>query len=97
MNYCHLAYFITKTAKNEFFAKKKDLSDQSNDGDKPKRHHKEGSSSSTSPNSPFDVFEESLKSPDWRKTLLNHFKNLDKQVKELYILAQLNSEKHVKV
>ena len=30
------------------------------------------------------------------KILLNHFKNLDKQVKELYILAQSNNEKHIK-
>ena len=30
------------------------------------------------------------------KTLLNCFKNLDKQVKELYILAQSNNEKHIK-
>ena len=30
------------------------------------------------------------------KMLLNCFKNLDKQVKELYILAQSNNEKHIK-
>ena len=30
------------------------------------------------------------------KILLNCFKNLDKQVKELYILAQSNNEKHIK-
>ena len=30
------------------------------------------------------------------KILLTCFKNLDKQVKELYILAQSNNEKHIK-
>ena len=30
------------------------------------------------------------------KILLNCFKNLDKQVKELYVLAQSNYEKHIK-
>ena len=30
------------------------------------------------------------------KILLNCFKNLDKQVKELFILAQSNNEKHIK-
>ena len=30
------------------------------------------------------------------KILLNCFKNLDKQVKELFILAQSNKEKHIK-
>ena len=31
------------------------------------------------------------------KVLLNCLKNLDMQVKELYILAQSNNEKHIKV
>ena len=79
-----------------FFAKKRDLSDQSNDGDEPKRLREESSASSSSPDSPSDVFQESLKSPDCMKILLNCFKNLDKQVKELFILAQSNNEKHIK-
>ena len=79
-----------------FFAKKRDLSDQSNDGDEPKRLREESSASSSSPDSPSDVFQESLKSPDCMKILLNCFKNLDKQVKELYVLAQSNNEKHIK-
>ena len=81
---------------SKFFAKKRDLSDQSNDGDEPKRLCEESSASSSSPDSPSDVFQESLKSPDCMKILLNCFKNLDKQVKELYILAQSNNEKHIK-
>ena len=88
--------FITITTKNEFSAKKRDLSDRSNDGDEPKRLREESSSFSISPNSPSVILQESLKSPDWMKILLNHFKNLDKQVKELYILAQSNNEKHIK-
>ena len=80
----------------KFLAKKRDLSDQSNTGDDPKRLCEESSASSSSPDSPFDVFQESSKSPDCMKILLNCFKNLDKQVKELYILAQSNNEKHIK-
>ena len=49
-----------------------------------------------SPNSPGDVFQESLKSPDCMKTLLNCLQNLDKQVKELYILVQSSNKKHIK-
>ena len=81
---------------SKFFAKKRDLSDQSNNDDEPKRLCEESSASSSSPDSPSDVFQESLKSPDCMKILLNCFKNLDKQVKELYILAQSNNEKHIK-
>ena len=81
---------------SNFFAKERDLSNQSNNGDEPKRLHEESSASSSSPDSPSDVFQESLKSPDCMKILLNCFKNLDKQVKELYILAQSNNEKHIK-
>ena len=81
---------------SKFFAKKRDLSDQSSNGDEPKRLREESSASSSSPDSPSDVFQESLKSPDCMKILLNCFKNLDKQVKELYILAQSNNEKHIK-
>ena len=46
--------------------------------------------------SPSGIFQGSLKSPDCMKILLNCFKNLDKQVKELDILAQSNNEKHIK-
>ena len=80
----------------KFFAQKRDLSDQSNNGNEPKLLHEESSASSSSPDSLFHVFQESLKSPDCMKILLNCFKNLDKQVKELFILAQSNNEKHIK-
>ena len=49
-----------------------------------------------SPNSPGDVFQESLKSPDCMKILFNCLQNLDKQIKQLYILAQSNNEKQIK-
>ena len=81
---------------SKYFAKKKDLSDQSNNGDGPKRLREESLASSSSPDSPSDVFQESLKSPDCMKIRLNCFKNLDKQVKELYALAQSNNEKYIK-
>ena len=81
---------------SQYFAKKRDLSDQSSDGDEPKRLCEESSASSSSPDSPSNIFQESLKSPDCMKILLNCFKNLDKQVKELYVLAQSNNKKHIK-
>ena len=81
---------------SKYFAKKRDLSDQSNNGDGPKRLREESLASSSSPDSPSDIFQESLKSPDCMKIRLNCFKNLDKQVKELYALAQSNNEKHIK-
>ena len=78
------------------FAKKRDLSDQFNGGDEPKRLCKENSANSSSPNSSSKVFQESMKSPDCMKSLLNCLQNLDKQLKKLYILAQLNNKKHIK-
>ena len=81
---------------SKFFAKRRDLSDQSNGGDETKRLCEEISASSSSPNSPSDVFQEILKPSDCMKILLNCFKNLNKQVKELFILAQSNNEKHIK-
>ena len=81
---------------SKFFAKKRDLSDQSNNGDESKRLCEESSARSSAPNSPSDVFQERLKSPDCMKILLNCFKNLDKQVNKFYILAQSNNGKHIK-
>ena len=78
------------------FAKKRDLSDQLNDGDEPKQLCKENSANSSSPNSSSKVFQESMKFPDCMKSLLNCLQNLDKQLKKLYILAQLNNKKHIK-
>ena len=63
---------------SKFFAKKRDLSNQSNNGEE------ESLASSSSPNSPSDIFQESLKSHDWMKILLNCFKNLDNQVKVIF-------------
>ena len=56
---------------SKFFAKKRDLSDQSNDGDEAKLVREESSASSSSPNSPSDVFQESFKSPDCMKILIS--------------------------
>ena len=81
---------------SKFLAKKRDLSNQSNDGDEPKPLRQESSASSSSPDSSSNVFQVSLKSPDCMKILLNCFKDLDKQVKELFILAQSNYKKHIK-
>ena len=47
---------------SKLFAKKRDLRQQFNDGDEPKRLREESSASSSSPKSPSNVIQESLKS-----------------------------------
>ena len=62
-----------------------------------KDHAKEVITNSTStPTFPGDLFEESLKSGDCVKILADCMQNIGKQVKELFLLAQENKEKHIK-
>ena len=61
-----------------------------------KRPHEESNSSTSTPTSPGDVFEKSLKSGDCVKILVSCMQNIEKQVKELFLLAQENKEKHIK-
>ena len=72
-----------------FDRKKRKPSSQSVDCDDTKRTREESSNSTSTPTSPGDVFEESLKSGDCMIIL-------EKQVKELFLLAQENKEKHIK-
>ena len=58
--------------------------------------HEESNNSTSIPTSPDDVFEESLKSGDCVKILVNCMQNIEKQVKELFLRAQENKEKHIK-
>ena len=53
---------------SKFFAKKRDLSDQSNNGDDSKWLREESSKSSGSPDSPSNVFQENLKLSDCIKS-----------------------------
>ena len=52
--------------------------------------------STSTPTSPGDIFEESWKSDDCVKILVNCMQNIEKQVKELFLLAQENKEKYIK-
>ena len=61
--------------------KKKEFSSQSADGDNLKNHAKKVIAASVPPTSPGDVFEESLKSGDCVKILVNCMQNIEKQVK----------------
>ena len=79
-----------------FDRKKRKPSSQSVDCDDTKRTREESSNSTSTPTSPGDVFEESLKSGDCVKILFNCMQNIEKQVKELFLLAQENKEKHIK-
>ena len=54
-----------------FDRKKRELSSQSADGDDSKRPREESNNSTSTPSSPGDVFEESLKSGDCVKILVN--------------------------
>ena len=74
-----------------FDRKKRELSSQSADGDYSKRPCKESNTSTSTP-----IFEGNLKSGDCIKIIVNCMQNLEKQVKELFLLAQENKEKHIK-
>ena len=66
----------------KFFDRKKgELSSQSVDGDDSKRPCEESNNGTSTPASPGDVFEESLKSGDGVKILVNCMQNIEKQVK----------------
>ena len=79
-----------------FYQKQRELSSQSAYGDDSERPREENNSSTSTPASPGDVFEESLKSGDCVKILVNCMQNIEKQVKELSLLAQESKEKHIK-
>ena len=64
--------------------------------DDSKRAREEINTSTSTPTSPGDVFEKSLKSGDCVKILVSCMQNIEKQVKELFLLAQENKEKHIK-
>ena len=78
-----------------FDRKKRELSSQSADGDASKRPGEESNNSTSTPTSPGAVFEESLKSFDCVEILVNCMQNIEKQVKELFLLAQENKEKYI--
>ena len=65
------------------------------DGNDSKRPHEESNNSTSTTISPGDAFEESLKSGDCVKILVNCMQNIENQVKELFLLAQENKEKHI--
>ena len=77
--------------------KKRELSSQSADGDDFKIPPEESNNSTSTTASSGDVFEERLKSNDCVEILVNCMQNIEKQVKELFLLAQENKEKHIKV
>ena len=76
--------------------KKRELSNQSADGNDSKRPREENNNSTSFPASPGDVFVGSLKSGDYVNILVNCMQNIEKQVKELVLLPQENREKHIK-
>ena len=71
-----------------FGRKKRKFNSQSVDGNDSKRPREESNNSTNTLTSPGDVFEESLKSDDCAKILVNSMQNIEKQIKELFLLAQ---------
>ena len=71
-----------------FGRKKRKFNSQSVDGNDSKRPREESNNSTNTLTHPGDVFEESLKSDDCAKILVNSMQNIEKQIKELFLLAQ---------
>ena len=59
---------------SKLFAKKRDLGDQYNNSNEPKQLREESSASSSSPNSPRDVFRGRFIFPDYMKIKLNVYR-----------------------
>ena len=43
-----------------------------------------------------DVFAESLKSPEWTEILFNCLRNVERQTKDIYILAHSTKDRQIK-
>ena len=78
------------------FAQFKNREKHSWRSDDSKRPCEESNNSTSTPTSPGDVFEEGLKSGHCVKILVSCMQNIEKQVEELFVLAQENEEKHIK-
>ena len=81
-----IAKFFVKT-------KKRDLSDESKTSEDPKKVKESGSASFSDE---CDVFTEGLESEDCRAILFNCLKNLEKDVKSIYLLANENKASSIK-
>ena len=88
-----LYLFILMDITKFFDQKMRELSSQSADGNDSKRPREESNNSTSTPTSLSDVFEEIFKSSDRVKILVNCMQNIEKQVKELFLLTQGNKEK----
>ena len=71
-----------------FGRKKRKFNSQSVDGNDSKRPREESNNSTSTLTFPGDVLEESLKLDDCAKILVNIMQNIEKQIKELFLLAQ---------
>ena len=79
--------------------KKRDLSDQSKEGnsrDEPKNIMQEKSSIESLSEISDDVFARSLKSPACVKILFNCLRNVEKQMNEIFVLAKSTQEQQIK-
>ena len=73
--------------------KKRDLSDKSQNGDDRKKVRDDSGSELISTD---DVFEESLQSPECVKILFNCMKNIETQMKELFVMYEESKNSGIK-
>ena len=84
---------MEKDIKSFFLKKKRELSSNSNDGDEPKKLRGEESIETTDSG---DVFGEELNSQDCVAILYSCMKDLEKQLKEIFILNKNMNERQIK-
>ena len=75
---------------------KRDLSNNSNDGETSKKPREGILTTSTSSDIPDDLFTESLKDPDCVKILLNCIKKMEKQITQIFDNTNELNEKQIK-
>ena len=76
--------------------KKRDLINNSNDGEKSKKPREGSLNTSTSSDIPNDLFTESLKDPDCVALLLNCIKKMEKQITQIFDNTNELKEKQIK-
>ena len=77
-------------------SKKRDLSNNSNDGETSKKSWEASLNTSSSSDIPDDLFTESLKDPDCVALLLNCIKKMEKQITQIFDNTNELKEKQIK-
>ena len=81
---------------NFFKSKKRDLSNNSEEGGESSKKQREGSLNDSSVSDNTEVFAERLKSPEFVSILFNCLQNLEREIKILRDIAQTTQENQIK-